>query len=181
MPVRNDTSTRFMDEVRIISPWAFVFAALGCVLVAVAVVFALATDKSGDRFFTPLVLTPFGILAAALVACYILLIGYVSRDAGRRGMSSLLWTLIAIFIPHALGIVLYFVLRKPRTANCPQCNTVVEPGYGFCPQCQCRLNPVCPACQRGVDPLCKFCPHCGRDLAINANPIPASSSQPSPI
>jgi predicted amidophosphoribosyltransferase len=52
--------------------------------------------------------------------------------------------LLAIFIPNALGIVLYFVLRKPRIANCPQCGAVVEPGFGFCPQCRHRLTAVCP-------------------------------------
>ena len=131
MPIKNDTSTRFMDEVRIISPWAFVIAFLGYAVVAGAVVFATLTDKTGDRFYTLPVLVPLGIVAGTAIACLILLIGYINRDAGRRGMSRLAWTLLAIFIPNALGIVLYFVLRKPRPPNCPQCNAVVEPGFGL--------------------------------------------------
>jgi RNA polymerase subunit RPABC4/transcription elongation factor Spt4 len=171
MPVKNETSTRFMDEVRIISPWAYGFVFLGFAAVLAAVVFALLTDKSGDRFYTLPVLVPVGILAGTAIACYILLIGYVNADAGRRGMSRLLWTLLAIFIPHALGIVLYFVLRKPRTANCPQCNVVVEPGFGFCPRCRHRLSPVCPHCQRGVNAGDKFCPYCGGELGIGVNTV----------
>jgi len=171
MPIKNETSTRFMDEVRIISPWAFVVASLGYVVPVAAMVFALRTDKTGDPFYRLPVLVPLVIVAGTLLACCILLIGYINRDAGRRGMSRLAWTLLAIFIPHALGIVLYFVLRKPRTLNCPQCAAVVEPGFGFCPRCQCRLNAICPQCQRGVNAADKFCPYCGRDLGPGVNPV----------
>lgn len=169
MPVKNETSTHFMDEVRIISPWAFFFAFLGFAAVAGAVVFATLTDKSGARFYSLPVLVPLGIVAGTAITCYILLIGYVNCDAGRRGMSRLAWTLLAIFIPNALGIVLYFVLRKPRPPNCPQCNAVIEPGFGFCPRCRYRLTPVCPQCQRGVHEGDKFCPYCGRDLGAGVN------------
>jgi RNA polymerase subunit RPABC4/transcription elongation factor Spt4 len=169
MPVRNETPIRFMDEVRIISPWAFFFAFLGFAVVAGAVVFATLTDKTGAPFYSLPVLVPLGIVAGTAITCYILLIGYVNRDAGRRGMSRLAWTLLAIFIPNALGIVLYFVLRKPRTLNCPQCSAVVEPGFGFCPRCRCRLNAVCPQCQRGVNAGDKFCPYCGGNLGAIVN------------
>jgi RNA polymerase subunit RPABC4/transcription elongation factor Spt4 len=169
MPIKNETSTHFMDEVRIISPWAFFFAVLGFAVPVAAMVFALLTDKTAAP---PLpVMVPLVIVIGTAIACYVLLIGYVNRDAGRRGMSRLLWTLIAIFIPNALGIVLYFVLRKPRTLNCPQCGAVIEPGFGFCPRCRCRLNAVCPQCQRGVNAGDKFCPYCGRDLGTSGNTV----------
>jgi RNA polymerase subunit RPABC4/transcription elongation factor Spt4 len=179
MPIKNETSTRFMDEVRIISPWAFVIASLGYVVPFAAMVFALHTDKSGDPFYRLPVLVPLVILVGTASACAILLIGYINRDAARRGMSPLLWTLLAIFIPHALGIVLYFVLRKPRTLNCPQCSAVVEPGFGFCPRCRGRLNAICPQCRRGVNAADKFCPYCGGDLGTSVNtasvPVPSQS------
>jgi hypothetical protein len=177
MPVKNETSTRFMDEVRIISPWAYIIASLGYVAAGAAVVFATLTTKTADPFYRLPVLVPLAIVGGTLIACYILLIGYVNRDAGRRGMSRLAWTLLAIFIPHALGIVLYFVLRQPRTANCPQCSAVVEPGFGFCPRCRCRLNAICPQCQRGVNAADKFCPYCGGDLGTSVNnvSVPLSS------
>lgn len=107
------------------------------------------------------------------MACYVLLIGYVSSDAGRRGMSRLGWTLLAIFIPNALGIVLYFVLRKPLIATCPQCGGPLEPGFGFCPQCRHHLNPTCPKCQRSVHAGDKFCPYCGSDLGAGASEVVA--------
>ena len=175
MPVKHETSTRFMDEVRIISPWFFFVAVLGFLSAVVAVAFVVLTDKSGTP--PPIVLIPLGFLGGFVIACYILLIGYVNRDAGRRGMSRLLWTLIAILIPHALGIVLYFVLRQPRVRNCPRCGAGVQSGFGFCPRCRCQLNVVCPQCQRGVQAGDKFCPYCGNDLASTINPVPVAVPQ----
>jgi RNA polymerase subunit RPABC4/transcription elongation factor Spt4 len=179
MPVRNDNSTRFMDEVRIISPWAFAIASLGYVAAGAAVVFATLTNKTTDPFYRLPVLVPLAIAGGTLIACYILLIGYLNRDAGRRGMSRLAWTLLAIFIPHALGIVLYFVLRQPRILNCPQCSAAVETGFGFCPRCRFQLNATCPQCQRGVNAADKFCPYCGGDLGTSVDtvsvPVPGQS------
>lgn len=169
MPIQNETSTRFTDEIRAISPWFFALAALGFVIPFVAVAFALMQKYGPLPMPVPLMI-PVALLGAVVLACYVLLIGYINLDAGRRGMSRLAWTLLAIFVPNALGIVLYFVLRKPRTLNCPQCATPVESGFGFCPRCRCRLGAVCPNCQRGVNPADKFCPYCGSDLAITANP-----------
>jgi predicted amidophosphoribosyltransferase len=91
-------------------------------------------------------------------------------------MSRWLWTLIAIVIPNALGVVLYFILRKPRAANCSQCEAEVEPGFSFCPRCRTRLQPVCPHCQRSVGLNDKFCPYCGGDLESDG--APSGGEQP---
>jgi hypothetical protein len=161
MPVKNETSTRFMDEIRIISPWAYVFVALGYLAGIAAVIFASLSSKPP----MPLVaMIPMALGGGTFLGCY-----YINHDAGRRGMSRLAWTLLAIFIPNALGIVLYFVLRKPRIAHCPQCNAQLDPGFGFCPQCRYRVSPVCPHCQRTVHPGNKFCPYCGNDLGSAAS------------
>src|SRR5271170_6308269 len=111
MTIGNQTSTRFKDEIRIISPWAFFLATL--VFLAVPVLFVIVIGKDHNAP-TLAVRCLMGILAGTLLACYVVLIGYINRDAGRRGMSRLLWTLIAVFVPNGLGIVLYFILRKPR-------------------------------------------------------------------
>jgi hypothetical protein len=176
MTFRNHTSTRFKDEIRIISPWAFFLAAL--VFLSVPVLFVVLVGR--DHNAPPLAVRwLMGVLAATVLGCYVVLIGYINRDAGRRSMSRLLWTLIAIFVPNGLGIVLYFVLRKPRTAHCPQCNAEVETGFSFCPRCRNRLGPVCPHCQRSVDPGDKFCPYCGGGLESAAGvSSTAATSQP---
>ncbi|MFZ0864254.1 MAG: zinc ribbon domain-containing protein [Candidatus Sulfotelmatobacter sp.] len=168
MPMKNESSTRFMDEVRSISPWAFVIAIIGFAAMVATIVFAALADKNAPPMAVMVLL---GIVAGTAVGCYILLIGYVNRDAGRRGMSRVLWTLLAIFIPNALGIVLYFILRKPRIEKCPQCGAIVEPGFGFCPRCRYRLSPVCAQCQRSVHAGDKFCPYCGGELGAGAKEV----------
>jgi predicted amidophosphoribosyltransferase len=114
-----------------------------------------------------------------VLGCYVVMIGYVNQDAGRRGMSRLLWTLISIFVPNGLGFILYFVLRKPLTVHCQQCEAEVEPGFSFCPRCRYRLRPVCPHCQRSVDLGDKFCPYCGGEMeSPGVLPSTALPSQP---
>ena len=166
MPLKNETSTSFADEIQIISPWVYFLSCLG--FVSMVTLFALVTPP--DKNPPPrVVMVIVGIVLGTLLACYILLIGYINRDAGRRGMRRVLWTLLAIFVPNALGIVLYFILRKPRIVKCPQCQAVVDPGFGFCPQCRHRLGSVCPQCQRSVKAGDKFCPYCGAGLAVEAS------------
>jgi len=168
MPVRNDVSTRFIDEVRIIPRVAWLIAIL--LFLALPAFMAFVADRDPARLpMTFIVLIP-----ASLLACVVLLIGYINTDAGRRGMNRVLWTLIAIFVPNALGIVLYFVLRKPRPRRCPQCGEVVDAAYGFCPTCRYRLSPACPQCQRGVSLNDRYCPYCGADLRTPALQVPTT-------
>ena len=93
-----------------------------------------------------------------------LLIGYINRDAKRRGMSPTLWTLVAIFIPNGLGGLLYFILRQPLQGTCPQCGTAIQSGFNFCPRCSCKLSPNCPQCQHVVATNDVYCPYCGASL-----------------
>ncbi|MGB8012861.1 MAG: zinc ribbon domain-containing protein [Terriglobales bacterium] len=170
------TSTRFTDEIRIISPWAFSIAALMVLVgIVVGLVAGIKETNPADVAVRSVLGMVLGAVVGALVGCYIMLIGYINRDAGRRGMSRLLWTLIAIFVPNGLGIVLYFVLRKPRMAHCPQCDAVVEPGFSFCPHCRNRLQPVCPNCQHSVSSADKFCPYCGGAMELSVGSPSASA------
>jgi RNA polymerase subunit RPABC4/transcription elongation factor Spt4 len=174
MPIKNETSTRFMDEVRIISPWAYVFATLPLLAGFAAVVFA---TLSGEPPMPMVGMVALATVGGTLLGCCILLIGYVNADAGRRGMSRLAWTLLAIFIPNALGIVLYFVLRKPRIATCPQCGNALQPGFNFCPRCNHKLSPSCPQCQRLVGVNDVYCPYCGTSLRNQAAPPSGPSAE----
>jgi RNA polymerase subunit RPABC4/transcription elongation factor Spt4 len=176
MTIGNQTSTRFKDEIRIVAPWVFFLAVLTFLGMVVLLVVVVGRDHGAPPLALRCLL---GVVAGMLLGCYVVLIGYINRDAGRRGMSRLLWTLIAIFVPNGLGIVLYFVLRKPRTARCQQCNAEVEPGFSFCPRCRNRLQPVCPHCQRSVNPGDKFCPYCGGALeAARSGPSSSTANQP---
>jgi len=99
-----------------------------------------------------------------VVVPIIALIGYVYGDAKRRGMRYVMWTLLAIFIPDAIGVILYFVLRDPMPRPCPGCKAAVKHGFTFCPHCGSAVQPTCPNCGKGVEFGWMNCPHCGTRL-----------------
>src|SRR5580704_16442837 len=137
MTTNHHTSSRFKEELRILSPWAYALAALVFVAVPVLFVIFVGKDPKAPPFPARCLL---GAIAGTVLACYVVLIGYINRDAGQRGMSRVWWTLLAMFVPNGLGIVLYFILRRPRTAHCPQCAAEVEAGFSFCPYCSSTLE-----------------------------------------
>jgi len=111
----------------------------------------------------------FGIIAGAslVFAIMIFMVGYVNKDAKRRGMHSALWTfLVLVLMPGylVLGFIIYLLMREPLPYNCPQCSTTVGARFNFCPNCKCNLHPACPQCKREVAESDKFCPYCGQDL-----------------
>ncbi len=111
----------------------------------------------------------FGIITAAslVFAVMIFMVGYVNKDAKRRGMHSALWTfLVLVLMPGylVLGFIIYLLMREPLPYNCPQCGTTVGARFNFCPNCKCNLHPACPQCKREVAETDKFCPYCGQNL-----------------
>ena len=105
----------------------------------------------------------------ALAALYVLMMGYISNDAPRRGMSTRLW-MVCILIPGGIGAVLYFLLRQPITASCPSCGAHIEGNYHYCPQCAYQVAACCSNCYRSARITDIFCVHCGHDLTANHPP-----------
>jgi RNA polymerase subunit RPABC4/transcription elongation factor Spt4 len=173
MQIRQEAHTGFRAELDVIPAWAWTVAALG--FVAGPVYFAaLAAGGHGPPITWLLALM--GLAAGSMLAGYFLLLGYVTRDARRRGMSVLVWTLVAIFIPNGLGILLYFILRQPLQTMCPQCGSAVQMGFHFCPNCSHRLGLSCPKCQRAVSGEDTYCPYCGTALRAAAQPDQGSGA-----
>jgi len=162
----DDARTGLSEEARIIPAWAFVLAFV--VFAGIQAVFhAWAWPR--EHHPPPAVLRALlPIFAGTVSAFFVLLIGYVNRDAGRRGMNRLGWTLGVIFIPNAIGFILYFLLRKPLVLDCPQCGAQVNRAYNFCPRCNHALHPACPSCKRAVGAADAFCPYCGATLTARA-------------
>ncbi len=170
MTYTKQISTRSKGEIRILAPWAYYLFAAVFVTITVLFVTVIGLDPKAPRLPLRCLL---GVICGTLLGLYSVLIGYVNQDAGRRNMSRLLWTLVAIFVPNGLGILLYFVLRKPITAHCPQCAAEIEPGFSFCPRCSHKLSPICSQCQRAVGGDDVYCPYCGtaqRNQAVPAAP-----------
>ena len=104
-------------------------------------------------FFLPLIL-----------AAYVIAVGYVYGDARRRGMRHVMWTLLAIFVPNGVGIILYFILRDPMPVYCSRCGHPMHPRFAFCPGCGCTILPACPGCHKTLTPGWNHCAWCGRTI-----------------
>jgi Double zinc ribbon len=161
--------TRFSDEMSIVPGWAWGLAAAAFVLAQFLVHVVVARQPNATPLWGRFLM---GILVGVVLGCYLLLLGYVNRDARRRGMSWILWTAVAILVPNGLGFVLYFILRQPILAVCPSCGGPVMNGFNFCPRCSSRLSPSCPQCQHMVRPEDVYCPNCGSALERQAAPVP---------
>jgi RNA polymerase subunit RPABC4/transcription elongation factor Spt4 len=145
-------------DFKLVARWAWVLAVIGFLSMQFVFNVVVARQADAPPAWARILL---GLLVGLILTCYLLLIGYVNRDSGRRGMSRTLWTSVSVLVPNGLGIILYFILRQPVADNCPQCGHGVQNGFNFCPQCNYKLNPSCPQCQRMVRPGDTYCPYCG--------------------
>jgi RNA polymerase subunit RPABC4/transcription elongation factor Spt4 len=161
MQVKNDIQTALTAEIKIVPKWAWALAAAGFVGMQLLLNVVVAHQPGAPPAWGRVLL---GLLTGVIFGCYLLFIGYVSGDARRRGMSPILWVCVAILIPNGLGIVLYFILRKPLSSACPQCGCAIQTGFSFCPQCNYKLSPSCPQCQRVIGGNYVYCPYCGTSL-----------------
>ena len=132
MDVKTNNESILSREIKVLPTWAWALAGIAFIAAQIFFNAYLPHQKDAPPQWACSLL---GLLAGLMGGVYLLLIGYVNRDSKRRGMSPLLWTLVVIFIPNALGFILYFVLRQPMRAACPQCGTLVQPGFSFCPHC----------------------------------------------
>ncbi len=161
--------TRFEQE------WALVPA--GARWVAVLVFLAMASLMA-SLFLLPLIVEHeyrailfvfpvflMTLIGAVALAIYVLLIGYVYGDARRRAMNQVLWTLLAIFIPSAVGVILYFILRDPIPVPCPSCATPARKGHAYCASCGAAVRAACPQCRQPLEAGWRNCVRCGAPLA----------------
>jgi hypothetical protein len=160
--------SRFEQEWAIVpaaARWLAALAALGFVAMMAAVFLLPALAARDPRAAYALVpiflLTLFGVVP---IAIWVLLIGYVFADARRRGMNALLWMLLAIFIPSAVGLILYFILRDPILLTCPSCGTAAARGHAYCASCGAQVRKACASCRAPVEPGWHNCPKCGIEL-----------------
>jgi hypothetical protein len=187
---RKKEDLRFWQEFRIV-PRGLIATVVLLFLVAQTIAFLVNRWNffhNGDIFAPDLRDTPaLSYLALAgvvtvmwlIFSSIILLIGYVNRDAKRRGMNSALWTLLVIILLPAstfIGFLIYFLMREPLPYPCPQCGKMVGARFNFCPNCKCNLHPSCPNCKREVVETDKFCPYCAQDLSATKEPEPAANA-----
>lgn len=150
------------EEIKLIPSWAVVLAIL--IFAALQVLLHMVLFPR-DPHAPPLALRIFfGFLPGCVLAFLVLLVGYVNQDTKVRGMNRTLWTLLVIFVPNAIGFIIYFLMRQPARATCPQCNAMVSPVFNYCPRCKFNLHPACPQCHRAIQVGDMFCPYCASEL-----------------
>lgn len=157
------TATKALsEEFRLIPRWAFVTAGLLLAACEVVFLFLFGRYESNPPWLGVQLLI--GTLMGGVLAIVALLAGYVNRDARRRGLNAPLWTLLVLFIPNAIGFVLYFLLRPPVPLVCPSCRATVRAGSRHCSTCGRPLGPLCPHCSQPVAVEDAYCPSCGQPL-----------------
>lgn len=157
--------SRLREELRLIPRVGWVIAAavyLGLAILFVALVFQKDPTVRAWPLWGKTLLAAFVPLPLAI---YAVLVAYINGDARRRGMRHVLWTLLAIFIPNGIGIILYFVLRDPLLLYCPACGTPGRHSFAFCPRCGAALGAACPECRRSVETNWINCAYCGARLS----------------
>ena len=167
--------SRFTRELRVIpkAAWIVGWFAYACFTVPLFFFVAPTDPEMGKwpRWGQALLIYGIFLLLVAVVA----LIGYIYGDAKRRQMRYVLWTLLAICTPYAIGIILYFILRDPLPKPCPGCGNVEKAGFPFCPHCGTSLHSTCPNCGKPVEPAWANCAHCGQQLPA---PPPRATQNP---
>lgn len=175
---RKRESFRLRDEFRIVPAWLkglcliLYFIAIGIgTFIMVNAPDARPGDLRDNLAVSILAIDGAITAAAILISVFLFALGYVSRDAKRRGMNPALWTLIVLlFLPSygIIGFLIYFLMREPLPYPCPRCGNLAGPRFNFCPNCKCNLHPTCPACKQEVAETDKFCPYCGTALSTPA-------------
>ncbi len=170
--------TRFEEEWALVpsgARWTAAFVALALVSL-MAALFLLPVLVEGEHrallFVFPVFLL--ASIGAVPLAVYVLLIGYVYGDARRRAMNQVMWTLLAIFIPSAVGVILYFILRDPIPVPCPSCRTPARKGHAYCASCGAGVRAACPQCRQPLEAGWRNCVRCGAPLAQGSTSPPTS-------
>lgn len=189
---RKRERSRFRDELRIIPKW-LIWTCVALYIVALIVGISINLhnlitggpifpDESlrGEPGLACLALAGAITGVAFAVTVWLMMLGYVYRDAKRRGMNAALWTLLVLILSPAyllIGLIIYLLIREPLPYTCPKCGATVNARFNFCPNCKYNLHPACPQCQHEVGDDDKFCPYCAAELHPT-NPSPTSEVVP---
>jgi len=191
---RRRERTRFRDELRIIPKW-LVWTCIALYMLALVVGLSVNLHNFGthDPIFPDESLRNLPVLSclalagaitagAFIFSIFLFILGYVYRDAKRRDMNPVLWTLLVLILSAGyvfIGLIIYLLVREPLPFTCPQCAATVSARFNFCPNCKYNLHPACPHCQREVADTDKFCPYCAAELASSKPQTPPTGADAS--
>jgi len=157
--------SRLREEMQVIPRGAWVIAVLSYLAFVTLAFYVFIPNDPNFIWWPGWALPLFAAIIPLFFGVYVLLGGYVYGDARRRGMRHVMWTLLAMLIPSAIGFILYFILREPLLRGCPGCGTMVGQGFAFCSKCGKALAHACPGCRAAVQPGWSHCTKCGVRLS----------------
>ena len=118
-------------------------------------------------------------LAFLFLILWIAVIVWVYKDAERRGMNGLLWSLL-VFFGHLIGLIVFLIVRQDHPAGfgagasaspAPPVSAKTSPGtvQPAAPSAAAAgpaasSSMTCPNCRAPVEKAFAFCPHCGTAL-----------------
>ena len=134
------------------------------------------------------------LFGAFIVALWVSLVFWTYRDSRTRTLDRLLRVLASLLplLLGPLGVLVYMVLRPPRTLDqtyqttleeeallseieartaCPGCGNRTAPDWQLCPACHTRLRRPCSRCGKLMELSWKLCPFC-------ATPAPGTRAEP---
>lgn len=163
------TESQVTEELQLIPRWSIIGALIAFALVQYYFWVFLPEVRTHPAEL-PTALRFYLVLSwGALAALYVLMIGYISNDAPRRGMDTRTW-MICVIMPGGVGAVLYFLLRQPILVHCPSCGANIEDDYHFCPHCAYQVTASCGRCYSSTRITDLYCARCGHDLASDHPP-----------
>jgi len=164
----NQVKSHFRSELAIIPPVARVIAVVAFAIMQICLLGLLPHFVNRSEIPPMPFMVLISLVGGAVLGIIVLMVGYVYADSKRRGMNALLWTLLVIFVPKAMGFIAYFLLRKPLLIPCPNCGTEVGSDFRYCPKCGHALTPSCSHCGRSISSGDVCCPYCGKPVATAA-------------
>jgi hypothetical protein len=173
----SEATSSFAEEMGLIPSWAIGLAAIAAVYMQYLYWVIIPAHRHHPSNLAIGVRIYLAFSWSVMAALYFLMVGYVSKDAPRRNMSTGFWTVVCL-MPGGIGAVLYFLLRQPVTSACPSCGTRILAEFHFCPQCAFQVSAACGNCYRGVRIIDLYCVHCGHDLAKDNTPSRLRAFQP---
>lgn len=96
----------------------------------------------------------------------VLLAVWTYKDAKERNMKAGLWTVLVLFIPLDIGLIVYLFERSNNPILiCPMCGKSVSPNDAMCTQCGVRFKKYCPQCGNLCEDVWNVCPRCGNHFS----------------
>lgn len=114
-----------------------------------------------------IVVLPFMLLLFCIGIAIPVWIGfYVYKDAKKRNMDAVVWTIVAVVVPSLIGFIIYIIVRPNLNMKCPSCSKVINDEFSICPYCGQKLKANCPQCQTPLSHGWTHCPTCGKETSM---------------